>query len=49
MGMYPSTGYARGQEKGLSTLSNKPVNGALMPLGSSFYAGSNNRLGQPKV
>jgi hypothetical protein len=47
-GMYPPTGYARHQPKGLATLSQRPTNLPLMPDPSSFYAGSNSKLGQPK-
>lgn len=43
-GMYPSTGYARGQDKGLAFLAEKPITGKIMPLASSFYAGMNNKI-----
>ena len=46
-GMYPSTGFARKQEKGLAWLPHQPTSGPLMPLSSSMYAGANNKLGQP--
>ena len=48
MGMYPSVGFARKQEKGLAWLPNQPISGPLMPLSSSMFAGANNKLGQPK-
>ena len=47
-GMYPQTGYARGQRKGLAADPNKPMNGPIMPIASSFYAALPNTLGQPK-
>lgn len=43
-GMYPSTGYARGQDRGLAYLAEKPITGKIMPLSSSFYAGMNNKI-----
>lgn len=43
-GMYPSTGYARGQDKGLAFLGEKPITGRIMPLSSSHYAGMNNKI-----
>ena len=47
-GMYPSTGYARHQPKGLSSLRERPTDLPLMPDPSSFYAGANSKLGQPR-
>lgn len=47
-GMYPSTGYARHQNKGLSTLRERPIDLPLLPNPSSFYAGANSKLGQPR-
>ena len=47
-GVYAPTGYARHQPKGLATLKGKPTSGEIMPLSSSFYAGNNNKLGQPR-
>jgi hypothetical protein len=44
-GMYPHTGYARGQEKGLAFLPNQPISGPIMKQASSFFAGADNRLG----
>ena len=46
--LYPHTGIARHQEKGLAFDPQKPTNQPLMPLADSFNAGLNNRLGQPK-
>ena len=46
-GMYAPTGYARHQPKGLATLNQRPTDGQIMPLASSFYGGGNNKLGQP--
>jgi hypothetical protein len=45
MGMYPHTGYARGQEKGMAWLPNQPITGPIMPQASPFFAGANNKLG----
>lgn len=47
-GIYAQTGYARHQELGLAYLRNKPIDGVIAPISSSFYAGLNNKLGQPK-
>tara|TARA_R110002072_G_scaffold136310_1_gene278743 strand:+ start:285 stop:683 length:399 start_codon:yes stop_codon:yes gene_type:complete len=46
-GIYPPTGYARHQEKGLAYLRGKPIDGVIAPISSSFYAGLNNKLGTP--
>ena len=46
-GLYPNTGYARGQPKGLAYNPEKPINLPLMPLADSFNAGLNNRIPQP--
>jgi len=43
-GMYPSTGYARGQDKGLSYIPQKPITGRIMETSSSFYGGANSRI-----
>jgi len=47
LGMYAPTGYARHQPKGLASLNERPTDGQIMPLASSFYGGGNNKLGQP--
>ena len=36
-GMYPKTGYARGQKPGLATVPEHPVSGPLMPIASNFF------------
>ena len=46
-GLYPNTGYARGQPKGLAYNPEKPINLPLMPLADSFNAGLNSRIPQP--
>ena len=47
-GMYPQTGYARGQRPGLATDARHPVNGPLMPAAASnFYPFAPSPLGQP--
>tara|TARA_R110001632_G_scaffold128090_2_gene241973 strand:+ start:58 stop:501 length:444 start_codon:yes stop_codon:yes gene_type:complete len=46
-GMYPQTGFARSQRKGLAYDPQKPINQPLMPQASSFNAALNSRLGQP--
>ena len=46
-GMYPQTGFARGQKKGLAYDPNKPINNALMPIADSFNSALNSKLGQP--
>lgn len=43
-GMYPSTGYARGQHKGLASLTEKPNTGKIMEKSSSFFAGTNSKI-----
>ena len=45
--MYPHTGYGRHQLKGLNYQDEKPMDLPLMPKASPFYAGANNRLGEP--
>lgn len=46
-GLYPNTGYARGQKKGLAYNPEKPINLPLMPIADSFNSGLNSMLGQP--
>ena len=46
-GLYPHTGYARNQPKGLAYDPQKPINNPLMPLADSFNAGLNSRIPQP--
>ena len=43
-GMYPKSGYARGQDKGLAFIDQKPITGKIMEISSSFYAGSNSKI-----
>jgi hypothetical protein len=43
-GMFPSTGYARGQKKGLAFIDQQPITGKIMESASSFYAGSNSKI-----
>tara|TARA_R110002167_G_scaffold55731_3_gene158162 strand:- start:577 stop:1020 length:444 start_codon:yes stop_codon:yes gene_type:complete len=47
-GLYPNTGFARSQRKGLAFQSEKPIDQPLMAQASSFNAALNSRLGQPK-
>ena len=47
-GMYPHTGIARNQNKGLAYSPEKPIDLPLMPLADSFNAGLNSRIPQPK-
>jgi len=47
-GLYPQTGYARNQDKGLAYSSEKPINQPLMPLADTFNVNLKNKLGQPK-
>lgn len=47
-GLYPQTGYARHQAKGLAYLPEKRITGPLMPIASSFSASFISTLGQPK-
>lgn len=46
-GIYPRTGFARNQPKGLVYDPQKPINNPLMPLADSFNAGLNSRIPQP--
>ena len=46
-GLYPHTGYARGQKKGLAYDPEKPINLPLLPLADSFNAGLNSTIPQP--
>jgi len=46
-GLYPHTGIARNQNKGLAYNPEKPINLPLMPLSNSFNAGLNSRIPQP--
>ena len=46
-GMYPKTGYARGQKPGLATMPEHPVSGPLMPIASNFFPYGPSPLGQP--
>jgi hypothetical protein len=46
--LYPQTGFARHQKKGLAYDPQKPINQPLMPLADNFNAGLNSRLPQPK-
>lgn len=46
-GIYPQTGFARNQPKGLAFDPQKVLNAPLMPLADSFNAGLNNRIPQP--
>ena len=46
-GLYPNTGYARGQPKGLAYNPEKPINLPLMPLADSFNSGLNSMIPQP--
>ena len=46
-GMYPKTGYARGQKPGLATVPEHPVSGPLMPIASNFFPYGPSPLGQP--
>ena len=43
-GMFPSTGYARGQKKGLAFIDQQPITGKIMESASSFYGGSNSKI-----
>ena len=43
-GLYPQTGWARNQEKGLAFSEEKPINLPIMPLPSSVYAGVNSKI-----
>ena len=45
-GMYPKTGYARGQKPGLATLPEHPISGPLMPIASNFFPYGPSPLGQ---
>jgi hypothetical protein len=47
-GMYPHTGIARHQKKGLAYSPEKPIDLPLMPLADSFNAGLNSSIPQPK-
>jgi len=46
-GLYPNTGYARGQRRGLAMMTEKSISGPLLPLAVSFNAGLNTTLPQP--
>ena len=46
-GLYPHTGIARHQQRGLAYNKETPINLPLMPIADSFNAGLNSRLGQP--
>jgi hypothetical protein len=46
-GMYPHTGIARHQPKGLAYNPEKPIDNPLLPLADSFNAALNSRIPQP--
>lgn len=46
-GMYPQTGYARGQKLGLATMPEHPVMGPKMPIASNYFPFGPSPLGQP--
>ena len=46
--LYPHTGIARHQKKGLAYDKDKPINQPLTPLADCFNAGLNSRIPQPK-
>ena len=46
--LYPQTGFARHQKKGLNYDPQKPINQPIMPVADNFNAGLVSRLGQPK-
>lgn len=48
-GLYPHTGFARHQKKGMLYDPKVRINGPLLPLASSFNAGILNRIPQPKA
>ena len=45
LGLYPQVGTFRHEKKGLAYDAEKPINGPIMPLSDSFFAGRNNALG----
>lgn len=47
-GIYPQVGRFRHEAKGLAFDPAKPLDGPLMPLASSFFAGLNNEIPQPQ-
>ena len=46
--LYPHTGIARGQRKGLAYDKDKPINQPLTPLADCFNSGLNSKIPQPK-
>ena len=46
-GMYPQTGFARGQRKGLAYSAEKSISLPLIPTADSFNAGLNSTIPQP--
>jgi hypothetical protein len=47
-GLYPQPGKFRHEKRGLAFNPDRPNTGKLMPLSSSFFAGINNSIPQPR-